>query len=613
MKKIILFLFLCTFVNLWGFEVADYDSFAKAQEAFYQKNYKAAKLMFEKFEKNFPDSKLFKSSYADYFIGKTEFELENYKNAILYLEKTSFFSDEVHLMTAQAFQYLDNKEKALKYLHKLYRASYKYKSLEFEKKALKLLGNYDEKFVNIYKLRYDEKLELATQLSPKDIIINGDYFFSRGNYSNALKLYNTALSKERNDLLEVQVLKTLFYSKKHSQVIKEGKRMIKNNKYKSRIYFHMGNSYRRLGQIDNSITYLKKVNAMSLQDERNFIIGRLYYLKKDYNNALEYLKKTNHYSAEEFIVKSYEKLGLDEKAKAILVREIKKSPYSNKAAEYRYKLYEKEQNKGYLQWIVKYNFNTLYYDIASNLIQQNKNFSIYNIDNKIEKYADFFKKLEYLSKFEDARLAKIEFDYTDFPKEDAIFKAYLKTKFYEANGEYYQAIRNSWIYNYSFTKYKNLVVLLYPEYYKEIVEKYSAIYNVDKYFIYSVIKQESLFKKDIISSASAYGLMQVILPTAKMFDKDISPEKLLDPDINIKIGTQYLKYLLDRFDNDFKLAAAAYNAGPGNVDKWTQSRDLQIENIPFTQTKNYVKKVLSNYNKYHYFYDIDMTAKNDLD
>ncbi|MET0517490.1 MAG: lytic transglycosylase domain-containing protein, partial [Burkholderiaceae bacterium] len=98
------------------------------------------------------------------------------------------------------------------------------------------------------------------------------------------------------------------------------------------------------------------------------------------------------------------------------------------------------------------------------------------------------------------------------------------------------------------------------------------------------------------------GLMQVMPATAKWTAKkaglDFRPELMSDPDFNIRIGTRYLKLVLDDFGGSMAMAAAAYNAGPGRPRRWREGPLLDAaiwaENIPFNETRDYVKKVLVN-------------------
>ena len=157
----------------------------------------------------------------------------------------------------------------------------------------------------------------------------------------------------------------------------------------------------------------------------------------------------------------------------------------------------------------------------------------------------------------------------------------------------------------------NILPNLYPQKYCEYVEKYAKENELDPLLIYSIIKAESNFKEKAKSNSNAIGLMQVMLTTAQEIGKEveieeITEEKLCDPEINIKIGTKYFKSLLDKYNN-YNLAIIAYNAGMGNLDKWLEEGiiDYQgenIENIPFAETKNYVRKILQNYEIYKQIY-----------
>ncbi len=113
--------------------------------------------------------------------------------------------------------------------------------------------------------------------------------------------------------------------------------------------------------------------------------------------------------------------------------------------------------------------------------------------------------------------------------------------------------------------------------------------GVDPRFIHAVIKQESRYKNKAVSHAGAQGLMQLMPATAKRFG-NTNP---YDAASNIEAGTKYLKWLLKRFNGDVTLALAGYNAGEGAVDKYDGVP-------PYSETQNYVKKIVANYGKtYH--------------
>ena len=155
--------------------------------------------------------------------------------------------------------------------------------------------------------------------------------------------------------------------------------------------------------------------------------------------------------------------------------------------------------------------------------------------------------------------------------------------------------------------------LRYPLSYEAIVEKYALNWEVDKYLVYSIIRAESFYDEDAVSSKGACGLMQITPDTGewiaeKLELQDFSQEDLFDPEKNIMMGVWYFKYLLDRFDGDVKVAITAYNAGPTNASKWLQRDDLSLDGktlseIPFEETRKYEQKIMNAYEMYRKIYE----------
>ena len=155
---------------------------------------------------------------------------------------------------------------------------------------------------------------------------------------------------------------------------------------------------------------------------------------------------------------------------------------------------------------------------------------------------------------------------------------------------------------------------MYVKDYSEYVYEYATEYNVDPLLVFAVIKSESNFKEKAISASNAIGLMQLMgntaIETAEKIDEKItSEEELYNPELNIKIGVKYLSELLERYNGNLGIALAAYNAGIGNVTEWIQKGIIKkdgsdIENIPFKETNNYVRKILRDYEIYREIYDI---------
>ncbi len=144
--------------------------------------------------------------------------------------------------------------------------------------------------------------------------------------------------------------------------------------------------------------------------------------------------------------------------------------------------------------------------------------------------------------------------------------------------------------------YNRVMLHLYPKDYSEYVEKYSREYGIDSDLVYAVIKCESNFDPKSHSEAGAVGLMQLteatFLDIGKMLnEKTDFKTHAVDPEVNIKYGTRYLKYLYGLFDGDQTAVIAAYNAGLGRVGTWKGDDVLQVSEIEFSETKEYVNKV----------------------
>jgi soluble lytic murein transglycosylase len=127
--------------------------------------------------------------------------------------------------------------------------------------------------------------------------------------------------------------------------------------------------------------------------------------------------------------------------------------------------------------------------------------------------------------------------------------------------------------------------------------------GLDPAYVFGLIRQESRFIVDARSNVGASGLMQLMPATARWTARKIGlsayqPELIAEPSTNLRLGTSYLKYVLDDFGGSLAMAAAAYNAGPSRSRKWREGPVLEpavwAENIPFNETRDYVKKVLSN-------------------
>jgi soluble lytic murein transglycosylase len=133
--------------------------------------------------------------------------------------------------------------------------------------------------------------------------------------------------------------------------------------------------------------------------------------------------------------------------------------------------------------------------------------------------------------------------------------------------------------------------LRYPLRYEQIVIGHAENYHLDPQLVAAVIYQESKFDADAVSSSGAVGLMQLLPETAQGIADRTGGEgwhesDLVDPELNIRYGSWYLRHLLDKYGNE-ALALAAYNAGQSNVDRWRE----EGKGIQFSETRRYVERV----------------------
>lgn len=153
----------------------------------------------------------------------------------------------------------------------------------------------------------------------------------------------------------------------------------------------------------------------------------------------------------------------------------------------------------------------------------------------------------------------------------------------------------------------------YPLAYWETVRELADVTGVDPFLVLAIARQESTYRPALTSSAGASGVMQLMPPTAKWLEK-VEPAvqachigNLENPQNSLRLGAYYLMRMIDRSDGNLVFAIASYNAGPGNCDKWRvrfPGADMAdfVENIPFEETREYVKRVLGNYAAYHSLY-----------
>lgn len=162
---------------------------------------------------------------------------------------------------------------------------------------------------------------------------------------------------------------------------------------------------------------------------------------------------------------------------------------------------------------------------------------------------------------------------------------------------------------------REMLSIIFPVSYWELIQKHANARSLDPYLVAALVAQESTFVPDVRSHANAVGLMQLIPPTARMYARKLglpySSKLLVDPESNIRLGTAYLADKLQEF-GELHLALASYNAGEGAVRRWLAERrehavDHFIDDIPYPETQNYVKRILGTQEDYRRLYGSDRT------
>lgn len=163
-----------------------------------------------------------------------------------------------------------------------------------------------------------------------------------------------------------------------------------------------------------------------------------------------------------------------------------------------------------------------------------------------------------------------------------------------------------------FTKVDDIGRKLYPFPYREAVTYHATANHVDPILLAAIVKAESNFNPNALSTAGARGLVQIMPDTGhwianQMNLLDFDADKLYHPETSIKMGAWYLADLTKQFNGNQVMILAAYNAGRGNVTKWLENNqwtgyEENIDQIPFPETRHYIRKVMWNYKVYHYLY-----------
>jgi len=383
--------------------------------------------------------------------------------------------------------------------------------------------------------------------------------------------------------------------------------------YVRQAYLRLVESYFRLGERTKGISLWKElVGKYPNTDEAAnslWSLARLYTQEGNNSEALIYYEKlSENYPRSQFgddalfwRGKVLENMGLEEEADVIfkrLVREYPVSYYTERVLEL----------KGTFAYLWPF------------LVTQKENFI--SLEDFLKKYGNIEEK---------ARLSLLKaelFEEITFYRESIlelkkaltyhlgnIFLLFRLSEVYQKSQDYYTSLNFTEIIFSYLTNNQLLDEVplelwrkLYPVYFEEIITEYALKYQIDPLLVLAMIREESRFNPGNESVAGAKGLMQIIFSTGEEIAKKLewenfSEEMLFSPEININLGCWYIKYLQEKFQNNQILIISGYNAGPGITSKWLNEYDWSdkdnfIEDIPYSETREHIKKVMKSYLMY---------------
>lgn len=479
--------------------------------------------------------------------------------------------------------------------------------LKANKEAEKAGKLFKEIFLSTSPLSKGAFNELSqSDITTEDIIKKAKNLNNAWLFEEAEKYFRDALNRD-NKLLKNEIQEGLAYSLFRQKRYREASALYKesNNPYwrsrsllragdiktfeaelleltktddkrNAQLLIAYGTRKRREGDIDGALKTFKEVQSLypSAKEEALWTAGWTYYLARDYRNANEIFSKI--YASYNDTKYLYWKNRCSELSGS---PEISKVSFSKKNAQLN-------------------NF----YAFLSVLKENQKLPAVEKTTLKAKMNGPASERIEILTRLgfkQEAVLELIHMTKKDPTQNELVYiSSYLKEL-----GNYKMAIASISKVPYS----EELHGLFYPSCYWPAVEEASRKNDIDPFLILSVMREESRFDPEARSIAGAMGLMQLMPQTANRISKNHKitlkhSSDLYDAKTNILIGSYYLKHLLKTF-NSIPVAVAAYNAGEDIVKEWLKNGNYStidefIEDIPYNETHNYVKKVMTSYFEY---------------
>ncbi len=577
-----------------------------AYDYFKEKNYSESKRVFKYLQKNFPKSDF--AIAANYYLGLI---IKYDQNNIIEKKENSNKEEVINNLKTKSLNYFISylnlspngrfAPNCLKEISQL--------NIPLSRNEKKIIGIANYKNNNYKKaIKYLDSLEDKSDIWPYLLLSYkkvGNYGIIKQNFNNWIKLQYQKNDQDEKALKEYRsILYAAIDAYIDIQTIKnpEDKSLAWKNLLK---YAYLKNiqaedyilykASKYLNKKDNIKYYKRIVDEYPQDDFASEALWELfwyYYQNNSYKTAFIYGKKhiskyTNTQAAPRILFwmgKIAQKEQNVTLANNYFNQVISKYPIDYYA--FRAHKNIEPQRKEKIKPLIEKNINPQFPINYANLNPENM-----SIVMKIMELGDYelLKQIEFESKFVDSW---IHYQLENYSKSVNLAKLALEEL--ETKPLYYDEV------------YK----LAYPIHYAQKINSYSAVWNLDPYIIISIIREESFFNKRAKSLANARGLMQLMPSTARYIASkyNLRYQSLYDLEDNLKLSTAYFHYVSDQMmDNNMILSVASYNSGPNILKYWlsksnTQDIDEFIENIPYFETKHYVRKVFASYWNYTNIY-----------
>lgn len=459
---------------------------------------------------------------------------------------------------------------------------------------------YDaELYAKVYASRYTR----SSNISDSYTIIGTAYFFQH-HYSKSIYYLNKVIRMHPKNVSYTSALFYLgrAYQKQHSYYHSQKMYLLAINtadtKYSAMAYYYL---YQLHQEMKKETVFLKQ----HLADFKRKYSDSPYYNKLIWEAGWDAIKQDKFTAATDILAQySTEPADISTQSKIIFWH-----------AKSLLRLGRKEEaNQLFLECLKRYPCTFYSYRIITSYLP-NQKISRYVSKNTFKK-PDVADKTQWLLSVGFGKLAADELQYqidiNNNKKIDSYHEIYELVYAYSFMNQHYEAIRlirkNAGLNVYpqkDIDIRQDYFTLLYPYPHRSIIEKYSNDFGVDPLLVLALMREESMFHNTIRSRVNAIGLMQIMPYTAKDIARQLKDnwdgaQVLENINVNIEYGVYYLFKLKTKFNNNYPLMLASYNAGPGRTVKWINQYgmndiDYFIVNIPYSETTNYVQRVLETY------------------